>query len=85
MQTATQLDHDPRATTARDTLCRAAVEATLAALGDEASDWLANELSRGASFVVRVELPSGGITAELIRDGDSVPLFRVYNLPGGNA
>jgi hypothetical protein len=85
LQTATAREHDPTAAAARDRLCRAAVDAAVAALGTDASAWLAQQLNRGAAFVLKVELPSGEITPDLLRDGETLPLFSVRNVAGGNA
>lgn len=85
MQTATALDHDATAAAARDRLCRAAVDAAVAALGTDASAWLAAQLNRGATFAVVVELPSGLVHAELTRDGETLPVFSIRNVVAGNA
>ncbi len=85
LQTATAREHDPTAAAARDRLCRAAVDAAVAALGDDSAGWLAEQMKAGATFAVVVELPSGLVHAELTRDGETLPVFSIRNVVAGNA
>jgi hypothetical protein len=83
--TATALEHEAWATAARDRLCTAAIDTTLAAVGADGAAWLAAQFGAGAALVLHVELPSGDVTADLIREGVSAPLFSVRTVSGGNA